>query len=93
MPIVSKAFVSPDEIDSRVGRLRTEYAAHPMIRELAYKIGVDWSDDPAVFLDVKVPSGTTVEELLPFARKLQDDVLTLMRTDELGVHTYLSFKS
>jgi hypothetical protein len=93
MPIVANTFVSPDEIAARVGRLQIKYAGHPMIREITYKIGVDWTDDPAVFVNVKVPSDTSTEELLPVANKLHDDVLTLMQTDELGLHTYLSFES
>jgi hypothetical protein len=93
MPIVANTFVSPEEIAARVGRLQAKYAGHPMISEIVYRIGVDWSDDPAVFVDVKVPSETSTEELLPLADKLREDVWTLMRTDELGLHTYLSFKS
>ena len=93
MPIVANTFVSPEEIAARVGRLQMKYAGHPMLEEIAYRIGVDWSEDPAIFLDVKVPSSTTAAQLLPVAKELREDVVDLMRTDELGLHTYLSFKS
>jgi len=93
MAVIPNAFISADEIASRVGRLQAHYAGNPIIREISYRIGRDWSEDPAVFLDVTVPPGTTAEELLPVANQLREDVLTLMRTDELGLHTYVSFPS
>ena len=92
MSIVSNAWVSNDEISRRVDRLRMQYAGNPLVERIDYRIGVDWSEDPAVFIDVKIGgSQVTAEDIQRLAENIRADLLRLVRTDEIGLHSYLSF--
>lgn len=94
MPIVPKSWVSTEEISNRIDRLQVAYAGNPLVKHIGYRIGVDWSDDPAVFIDVTVaPGQAATVELQQLADKIRVDLLRLVRTDELGLHSYLNFMS
>jgi hypothetical protein len=92
MPIVPSESATSQEISNRIDRLRTRYADNPLVMRIDHRIGVDWSDDPAVFIDVIVP-GTEIAdaELQRLAESIRVDLLRLVRTDEIGLHSYLSF--
>jgi len=92
MPIVPKSWVSSEEISNRIQTLQMQYAGNPLVKNIGYRIGVDWSDDPAVFVDVTVARNeATAAELQQLAEEIRLDLLRLVRTDELGLHSYLSF--
>lgn len=94
MAIVSNTWVDTEEIANRIGRLQMQYAGNPLVKRIGYRVGPDWSDDPAVFIDVILAGGgITTEEVQELAEKMRIDLLSLVRTDEIGVHSYLSFKS
>jgi hypothetical protein len=52
MAIVPKSRVSTEEVSNRVDRLQMQYRGNPLVKRIDYHIGVDWSDDPAVFVEV-----------------------------------------
>jgi hypothetical protein len=92
MTIVPKGWVSSEEISQRIDRLQAQYANNPLVKRIDYRIGVDWSDDPAVFIDVTVArNGMTPMELQRLAEGIRIDLLRLVRSDEIGLHSYLSF--
>jgi hypothetical protein len=92
MAIVPIELVSEQEISNRVHRLQMRYTGNPLVKAIDYRIGVDWSDDPAVFIDVRL-TGTEIaaSELQRLAENIRVDLLRLVRTDEIGLHSYLNF--
>ena len=92
MPIVPEEWVGPREISNRIDRLQMRYAGNPLVKRIDYHIGFDWSDDPAVFIDV-ILAGEEIAgaELLQLAESIRVDLLRLVRTEEIGLHSYLNF--
>ena len=92
MPIVPKEWVSDQEISTRFSRLQMQYAGNPLVKRIDYHVGFDWSDDPAVFVDVMIASKEIAPaELRQLAENIRVDLLQLVRTDEIGLHSYLNF--
>ena len=92
MPMILSQGVSDQEISSRIDRLRMQYAGNPLVKRIDYRIGVDWSDDPAVFIKVMLAGKEiATAELQRLAESLHADLLRLVRTDEIGLHSYLNF--
>lgn len=92
MPIVAKEWVNPQEISNRIDRLQMQYAGNPLVKRIDYRIGVDWSDDPAVFIDVMLAGKEiAAAEVQQLAENIRVDLLRLVRTDEIGLHSYLNF--
>ena len=91
MPIVLSEWATSQEISSRIDRLRTRYAGNPLVKRIDHHIGVDWSDDPAVFVKVILPGDIAPAELQRLAEDIRVDLLRLVRTDEIGLHSYLNF--
>jgi hypothetical protein len=62
------------------------------VKRIDYRIGFDWSDDPAVFIDVTVDRNEmTAAELQLLAENIRIDLLRLVRSDEIRLHSYLNF--
>jgi len=62
------------------------------VKGIDYRIGFDWSDDPAVFIDVMLTGNKiAASELQRLAEDIRVDLLRLVRTDEIGLHSYLNF--
>jgi hypothetical protein len=92
MPIALSEWATNQEVSSRIDRLRTQYADNPLVKGIDYRIDADWSGDPAVFIDVTLPGKEIAEaEVLRLAENIRGDLLRLVRTDEIGLHSYLSF--
>ena len=92
MPIVLNEWATSQEISNRIDRLRMLYAGNPLVRQIDHRIGVDWSDDPAVFIDVILArKDIPAADLQRLAEDLRSDLLRLVRTDEIGLHSYLNF--
>jgi len=80
------------EISNRIDRLRMQCTGNPLVKRIDHDIGVDWSDDPAVFIDVILPGNEiAAAELERLAEDIRVDLLRLVRTDEIGLHSYLNF--
>ena len=92
MPIVPVGWVSNAEISNRIDRLQMQYSGNPLVKRIDYRIGADWSDDPAVFIDVTISRDEmTLAELLRLAESIRGDLLRLVRSDEIGLHSWLNF--
>ena len=92
MAIVPLELVSGQEISNRVGLLQMRYADNPLVKGIKYRIGFDWSDDQAVFIDVMLTGNEIApSELQRLAEEIRVDLLRLVRTDEIGLHSYLNF--
>ena len=92
MPIFVSEWATSQEISNRIDRLRMQYAGNPLVKRIDHHIGVDWSDDPAVFIDVILPGNEiAAPELERLAEAIRVDLLRLVRTDEIGLHSYLNF--
>jgi len=92
MPVVFSEWATSQEISNRIDRLRMHYAGNPLVKRIDHQIGVDWSDDPAVFINV-ILTGKEIApaELERLAKDIRADLLRLVRTDEIGLHSYLNF--
>jgi hypothetical protein len=87
-----QAWASTEEIANRIDRWQMQYADNPLVKRIDYRIGFDWSDNPAVFVDVMVARDEmTVAELQRLAENIRADLLRLVRSDEIGLHSYLNF--
>jgi hypothetical protein len=92
MPIVLNELAISQEISNRIDRLRARYADNPLVKRIDHRIGVDWSDDPAVFVDVILASKEIAEaEVLQLAESIRVDLLYVARTDEIGLHSYVHY--
>ena len=92
MSIALSEWAASEEISNRIDRLRTESAGNPLVKQIDHRIGVDWSEDPAVFIDVILSRKEIAEaELQRLAENIRVDLLRLVRTDEIGLHSCLSF--
>ena len=91
MSVVLSEWSTSQEISNRIDRLRTQYAGNPLLKRIDRRIGVDWSDDPAVFINVTLPGKIASAELERLAENIRVDLLRLVRTDEIGLHSYLNF--
>ena len=92
MPIIVSEWATSQEISSRIDRLRTQYSGNPLVKRIDHHIGVDWSDDPAVFIDVVLPGNEIAAQALErLAVDIRVDLLRLVRSDEIGMHSYLNF--
>lgn len=92
MQIALSEWAASQEISHRIDLLRTQYAGNPLVKQIDHHIGVDWSDDPAVFIDVILSHREiAAAELQRLAENIRVDLLRLVRTDEIGLHSYLNF--
>jgi len=92
MTTVPIGLVSGEEISNRVRLLQMRYVDHPIVKGIDYRIGFDWSDDPAVFIEVMLTGNEiAASELQRLAVDIRADLLRLVRTDEIGLHSYLNF--
>ena len=92
MHVVLSEWATSREISDRIDRLRSQYEGNPLVKRIDHHIGVDWSDDPAVFINVTLPGKEiAVADLERLAEDIRVDLLRLVRTDEIGLHSYLNF--
>ena len=85
MPVVLSEWVTSREISDRIDRLKAQYAGNPLVKRIDHDIGVDWSDDPAAFINVTLPrEEIAAGELERLAEEIRLDLLRLVRTDEIG---------
>ena len=92
MAIIPIESVNSQEISNRVQSLQTRYEGNPLVKGIDYRVGFDWSDDPAVFINVRlIGNEIPPAELQRLAQEIRADLLRVVRTDEIGLHSYLTF--
>ncbi len=93
MAIIIPGRVTTEEIAERIGRFQAAYADNPLVKGIDFRVGSDWDGDPAIFVTATVRKKSADPEFLKLAQEMQSDLLHLAWTDELGIHSYLSFAS
>ena len=94
MAIIHEGSVSAEEVSRRIGTLRVRYAGNPLIERIEHRIAPDWSGDPSVFLNVILSRNRQDEDALKnLAKDLRLDLLRVVHTEDIGLHSYLSFVS
>jgi hypothetical protein len=92
MPVVLSEWATSRKISDRIDRLRAQYAGNPLVKRIDRHIVADWSDDPEVFINVTLPrEEIAAAELERLAEDIRVDLLRLVRTEEIGPHSYLNF--
>jgi hypothetical protein len=94
MAIVASGLVQQDEIRERVRRLQELFANDPEVARIDHRLAEDWSGDYALFIEVilsgKNPNAATV---LRLTEQIADALLRVVRSEELGLHSYFNFVS
>ena len=94
MAIVASGLVQQDEIRERVKRLQQLFANDPEVARIDHRLAEDWSGDYSLFIDVvlnrKTPNAAIV---LRLSEQIATALLRVVRSEELGLHSYLNFVS
>lgn len=94
MPIVASGLVQQDEVRERVKRLQELFAKDPEVARIDHRLAQDWSGDYSVFVDVvlnrTIPPVAIVARL---SEQIGAALLRVVRSEELGLHSYLNFFS
>jgi hypothetical protein len=94
MAIVASGLVQQDEIRERVKRLQELFANDPEVARIDHRVADDWSGDYSLFIDV-VLNGMTTDSatVLRLSEQIAAALLRVVRSEELGLHSYLNFVS
>ena len=94
MAIVASGLVHQDEIRDRVNQVQQLFANDPEVARINHRFTEDWSGDNSVFIDVvlnrKAPTAATIARL---SEQIATALLRVVRSEELGLHSYLNFVS
>ena len=94
MAIVPSGLVQQDEIRARVKKLQELFANDPDVACIDHHLAEDWSGDYSLFIDVilnsKAPTAATVSRI---SEQISMELLRVVRSEELGMHSYLNFES
>jgi hypothetical protein len=94
MAIVASGLVHQDEIRERVKQLEGLFANDPEVARIDHHLAEDWSGDYSLFIDVvlnrRTPAADTV---LRLSEQISAALLRVVRSEELGLHSYLNFVS
>jgi hypothetical protein len=78
----------------RIAQLQQQFSNDRDVARIAYRLGADWSGDDSLFIDVllktQTPSPATVARL---SEQISTALLHVVRSEELGLHSYLDFAS
>jgi len=94
MAILASGLVHQDEIQERVKQLQELFSNDPEVARIDHRLAPDWSGDYSLFIDVilnrKAPTTATV---LRLSEQIAAELLRVVRSEELGLHSYLNFVS
>jgi len=94
MSILASGLVQQDEIRERVRQLQELFVNDPEVARIDHRLAEDWSGDYSLFIDVvlkrKTPPAATV---LRLSEQIAAALLRVVRSEELGLHSYLNFVS
>ena len=94
MAILASGLVQQDEIRERVKKLQELFASDPEVARIDHRLAEDWSGDYSLFIDVLLKSRTPAAETVSRLSEQFDAVLLrVVRSEELGLHSYLNFVS
>ncbi len=94
MSVATSGLAQQAEIEERVERLQELFANDPEIARIHHRFAEDWSGDYSLFIEVvlnkKAPTAATVVRL---SREFGAQLLRVVRSEELGLHSYFNFSS
>ena len=94
MAIVAAGLVEQDKIRERVKQLQVLFANDPEVSRIVHRFAEDWSGDYSLFIEVilnkHTPTAATVSRL---SEQISTELLRVVRSEELGLHSYLNFVS
>ena len=91
MALFAADLIHQKEIRDRVGSLKAQYPED--ISHIDYSYGEDWTGDPSIFFEVHMtPLGSVPERFKQFTRKFPIELLTQVRSEELGLHSYIHYR-
>lgn len=91
--IVAKAFLQPEVLDKSIEQVKP--LLQPDVVSLGYRLGEDWTGDPAIFFQVVLTDNATRRErLLPSAKHAQQVIEEHVQPwEQWGVWPYFNFRS
>ena len=90
--VVNKLWIDEREIEKRIERVRETYASDPLVRKIEYRIGEDWTDEPAIFIEVHLADpGIPLKEIGERGARLSLDIRHAVAADDFGLHSSVSF--
>ena len=93
MAIVASGLVHQGEIRDRVKQLEELFAADPDVARIDHRFGEDWSGDESLFFEVVLDKAPTPATIRRLSEQIPAALLTVVRSEELGLHSYLNFVS
>ena len=94
MAIAASELAQQDEIQERVKKLQELFANDPEVARIDYRLAEDWSGDYSLFIKVFLNSRTpTAATLLRLSEQIDTALLRVVRSEELGLHSYPNFVS
>jgi hypothetical protein len=94
MAILASGLVQQDEIRERVRQLQELFANDPEVARINHRLAEDWSGDSSLFIDVVLKRATpAAQNVLRLSEQIAAALLRVVRSEELGFHSYLNFVS
>lgn len=94
MSTVAAGLVVQDEIRERVKQLQVLFANEPEIARIVHHFAEDWSGDYSLFIKVVLKRNTpTAATITRLSEEIATELLRVVRSEELGLHSYLNFVS
>ena len=94
MSLVASGLVQQNEVRERIGQLQKLFVNDPEVARIDHRVAQDWSGDFSIFVDVVLkrtkPPASVIARL---SEEIGDELLRLVRSEELGLHAYLNFLS
>ena len=94
MPIVASGLVQQDDVRERVKRLQELFANDPEVARIDHRLAQDWSGDDSIFVDVVLNRATPPAAVVArLSEQIGTALLRVVRSEELGLHSYFNFLS
>lgn len=81
------------EIRERVKRLQELFINDPAVARIDHRFGEDWSGDDSLFIDIVLNQKTPTATVLRLSEQISSALLSVVRSEELGLHAYPHFVS
>ncbi len=94
MQTAESGLVNQEEVLKRVKQLEEMFVNDPEIMGITHRFGQDWSGDDSIFIEVvlnrTIPDKAVIVRL---SRQIRDALLRVVRSEDLGLYSYLNFSS
>jgi len=94
MATLASDLVQQDEIRERVKQLQELFANDSEVARIDHRLAEYWSGDSSIFFDVVLRKRTpTASAVLRLSEQIAAALLRVVRSEEVGLHSYLNFVS